>query len=318
MSTGPRNGALGPARNPGPKMTGGKIRQTAPPSGLDSGSYHGIRERLCWSPNAVAHRSEKPAVTVITVCRNAAELLATTIARVRRQQFRQFEYLVIDGGSTDRTLEVIKANADVITGWVSEPDKGIYDAMNKGIVAARGELINFLNAGDYYCSEEVLGLVARSHAAEAWTWAYGFARLQIGFRESRYRQPIRPYRAHRNWYLTQMCHQATFFERSLFARTGLYRTDHDCVADFEFNLRAADLVEPKMLPEYLVWYDITGISGRPRLSVARGKVAIVRERAHGLWRWVWPALLLARLVRSFLAYGVKRMLLRSQRGAAER
>lgn len=91
-----------------------------------------------------------PLITVVTVVLNEPETLKKTMASVLEQTHDNIEYIVIDGGSTGATLDVIKNHDDKIDYWVSEPDKGIYDAMNKGIDRASGEWINFMNAGDYF------------------------------------------------------------------------------------------------------------------------------------------------------------------------
>jgi len=89
-------------------------------------------------------------ITIITVCLNSAKTIAQTIKSVRDQQYDEIEYIVIDGGSTDGTLDIIRENEDIISYWISEPDRGLYDAMNKGIKLARGELTMFLNSDDWY------------------------------------------------------------------------------------------------------------------------------------------------------------------------
>ena len=88
--------------------------------------------------------------SIITVVLNAEKDLIETINSLRNQKFKDFEYIVIDGGSTDGTLEVIKNNLDIITKWKSEKDLGIYDAMNKGIKLCEGTYIGMLNSGDKY------------------------------------------------------------------------------------------------------------------------------------------------------------------------
>jgi glycosyltransferase involved in cell wall biosynthesis len=97
-----------------------------------------------------------PVVTVITVVYNAEATLEATMLSVLAQDWPQMEYLVIDGGSTDGTLDIIRRHSARLGGWVSERDRGIYDAMNKGIRVAKGEWIHFLNAGDRFASPNVL------------------------------------------------------------------------------------------------------------------------------------------------------------------
>ena len=95
-------------------------------------------------------------VSVITISYNAVSVIEDTIQSVLNQSYKDIEYIIIDGGSTDGTVDIIKKYQDKINYWVSEPDNGIYDAMNKGIDKATGEWINFMNAGDYFHSNLTL------------------------------------------------------------------------------------------------------------------------------------------------------------------
>lgn len=103
--------------------------------------------------------AELPLVTVVTVVYNDASHLADTIASVARQTYERTNYVLVDGGSTDGSLEIIRANEAAIDQWVSEPDRGIYDAMNKGVALAKGEWVYFLNSGDVFVDEQVLAQV---------------------------------------------------------------------------------------------------------------------------------------------------------------
>lgn len=102
-----------------------------------------------------------PKISVVTVTRNASQLLATTIESVSNQDYVNMEYVVVDGNSTDSSIDVIKSNK-CVSKWVSEPDKGIYDAMNKGARISSGEWIIFLNAGDTFASPDTLSRLAES------------------------------------------------------------------------------------------------------------------------------------------------------------
>lgn len=97
-----------------------------------------------------------PIISVITVCYNAATNIEETMLSVLNQTYGNVEYIVIDGGSKDGTLEIIKKYTDRLAYWTSEPDNGIYDAMNKGMTKATGEWVNFMNAGDTFVDDEVL------------------------------------------------------------------------------------------------------------------------------------------------------------------
>lgn len=105
----------------------------------------------------------KPFISVVTVCYNAVSTIEQTILSVVNQTYPHIEYIIIDGGSTDGSVDVIKKYADKIAYWVSEPDKGIYDAMNKGIEKATGEWINFMNCGDTFVSSDTVSDVFLSN-----------------------------------------------------------------------------------------------------------------------------------------------------------
>jgi len=105
--------------------------------------------------------NNSPKVTIVTVTYNAEQYLEQTIKSVIEQDYPNIEYIIIDGGSTDKTVDIIKKYEKHLTYWISEPDSGIYDAMNKGIDAATGEWIQFLNAGDTLCSTTTIKKVSK-------------------------------------------------------------------------------------------------------------------------------------------------------------
>ncbi|MEG1634738.1 MAG: glycosyltransferase family 2 protein [Rikenellaceae bacterium] len=98
----------------------------------------------------------KPKVSIITVVYNAKEALEKTINNIRQIDYENLEYIIVDGGSTDGTKEVIEANSLWVTSWISQPDKGLYDAMNKGMRLATGAYVWFINAGDFVYSPDIL------------------------------------------------------------------------------------------------------------------------------------------------------------------
>ena len=99
-------------------------------------------------------------VSIITVCYNSSATISDTIESVISQSYPDIEYVVVDGGSTDGTLEIIEQYRDDITHFISEPDEGIYDAMNKGISICSGDIIGILNSDDFYDSPNVINKIA--------------------------------------------------------------------------------------------------------------------------------------------------------------
>jgi glycosyltransferase involved in cell wall biosynthesis len=111
--------------------------------------------------------SESRKLSIITVVYNAAELLEGTIHSVRKSDHPDIEYVVIDGGSKDGTLDIIQDNNDLIDLWISDRDKGLYDAMNKGLKIASGKFVWFLNAGDHIASNEILNKILLATETDA-------------------------------------------------------------------------------------------------------------------------------------------------------
>jgi len=119
-----------------------------------------INEYVSFISNSPSEKpSQLPLISIITVVYNGEKHLEETIQSVINQNYPNVEYIIIDGGSTDGTLDIIKKYEHVIDYWVSEPDKGIYDAMNKGIDVATGNWINFMNAGDKFANKFVLSKI---------------------------------------------------------------------------------------------------------------------------------------------------------------
>ena len=123
---------------------------------------------------------DKPLISIITVVFNGEKYLEETIQSVINQTYDNVEYIIIDGGSTDGTLDIIKKYEDQIDYWVSEKDKGIYDAMNKGIDLATGEWINFMNAGDGFYKDNTLSEIFVNNKYQNMKILYGDVETNYG------------------------------------------------------------------------------------------------------------------------------------------
>lgn len=200
--------------------------------------------------------TRKPLITVITVVFNAEKVLEKTILSVINQTNDDIEYIIIDGGSTDGTLDIIKKYKDHIDYLVSEKDRGIYDAMNKGIMLSQGEWINFLNAGDYYFDNNVLNNLPIHTSAKL---IFGNIRYESG----------KVFKSTFNWkiYLKNtLHHQGTFYSMDLFKKLGLFNTNYKILADYDFNLKvlALNIKSEKVLYYISVCSDY-GVSDTPNL-----------------------------------------------------
>lgn len=183
---------------------------------------------------------------------------------LREQTHPRIQHIVIDGGSTDGTLDVLRANAGRIDVLVSEPDNGIYDALNKGLAHVTGDIVGVLHAGDVYASNFVLANVAQIMASEPLDALFGdvvfFDHERPSFHTRRYRSShFRPKRVSWGW---MPAHPALFVRRNVFERVGNYRTDYRISGDFEWVARAfgSETLRYRCLPEVLVHMCSGGIS----------------------------------------------------------
>jgi glycosyltransferase involved in cell wall biosynthesis len=183
---------------------------------------------------------QTPKVSVITVCYNAEKSIERTIRSVLAQQDAVVEYIVVDGASTDDTLQTVNRYAGRIATVVSEKDGGIFDAMNKGIGLATGDVVYFLNADDAFADDRVLSDITRAFEEDASrTFIYGNVILEnepggrLVFPASAFKT-----RSVTEFLHNSFCHQAVFVHRSLFKHLGLFDKRYRYSADYEWIIRA--------------------------------------------------------------------------------
>ena len=176
-------------------------------------------------------------ISIITVCFNSSKTIEKTFQSILNQTYTNIEYIVIDGGSSDSTLDIVKKYKKSIDRFVSEPDKGLYDAMNKGIKLASGDIVGILNSDDIYTDEKVLENVARFHENNNVEVSFGNI-IQL----TDYGKIIRRYSA-KNWVHDKLKigfmppHPSMFFKRELFEEYGYYHLDFVSGADYELIVR---------------------------------------------------------------------------------
>lgn len=191
-------------------------------------------------------------ISVVTVSYNAVATIEQTLLSVINQTYPNIEYIIIDGGSTDGTVDIIKKYADEIVYWISEPDKGIYDAMNKGIKKANGEWINFINAGDSYYDKKSIEQIVLSFHEEGIIY-YGDAWVNSICK--RYWGKF----SRRKLAMGNICHQAIFYPVVLM-KAELFDLNYCIFADYVFNLKAWKIYRFKYISQIVCFYDFGGIS----------------------------------------------------------
>lgn len=203
-------------------------------------------------------------LSIITINYNNALELEKTIKSVIAQSYKDFEYIVIDGGSTDGSKEIIESYSDKINYWVSEPDSGIYNAMNKGICQAQGEYLHFLNSGDIYANNNVLTNIFENKEYEA-PILRGIQICKNGTHQFRWynhgAEDINLY----HLYVDTLRHQATFIKKSLFKKYGLYDEKYRIASDWRFFVQVILGGESTLYLDIdIVIFDMTGISNDPK------------------------------------------------------
>jgi len=211
--------------------------------------------------------SYSPKLSLITVCYNAEKVLEQSLQSAMSQDFQDFEFVVIDGGSSDKTIEIAKKFNSKIGYIISEKDKGIYDAMNKGILAAKGEWLYFLNAGDSFYNNQVLSSLFNHENFNQSSFIYGKVQTKneptgvdyitgepIQFKDFYSKYPI--------------CHQATFSKKALFDEIGLFNTRYKLAGDTEWFARLFKSKENDCVftNNVIAFYDIQGTTYHKRMA----------------------------------------------------
>lgn len=199
-------------------------------------------------------------LSIITINLNNDSGLNKTIKSVIEQTYKKFELIVIDGGSTDNSINVIKQFSKHISFWVSEKDPGIYSAMNKGIKIAQGNYCLFLNSGDFFYSSETLFKIFPLELSE--DIVYGDYFRFDKFKENGFFiiEPDKLSLYH--FFIKSICHQSTFIKRELFKKYGYYNEQLQIVSDWEFYIKAIIIndCKTKHINIPIVYFDAQGLS----------------------------------------------------------
>ena len=193
-----------------------------------------MEQALSAEQNSIS--SAIPCASIITVCRNSAATIARTIESVLRQRENIIEYIILDGASTDGTVDIIRSFERQFDGklrWLSEPDEGMYFAMNKGIAMAQGSLVGILNSDDWY-EDDAIATVAAVHAKSPDAVIYGLVRIFQDGKKFMVRGS-----SHQFLDLTMIEHPSCFVPATVYRLHGSFDTQHQFGADYELMLRFA-------------------------------------------------------------------------------
>ena len=243
--------------------------------------------------------NDHPTISVITVTLNAGETVAETIRSVVEQTFADLEYVIVDGGSNDNTMDIIRQYEDKIYICLSEPDRGLYDAMNKGVTLARGDWVFFLGAGDKLYHRETLNNIFCRKDLSPWSLIYGSV-IEGDPSNGKVRHFVPRYNELLLWKNT-IHHQGVFYRRKLFLD---FRYDLNCKvsADYELNLKSyLSRVAALKVNDIVSVCSTGGLSGRVDFAGYREEIFLRRRYVRRRGRFLMD-------VQTYLRFCIKKLI----------
>ena len=231
-------------------------------------------------------------ISIITVCFNSEKYIHAALESVLGQTYPNIEYIVVDGNSSDKTLDIIKQYEPLFNGrmkWISEPDRGLYDAMNKGIRMATGDVIGILNSDDLYCNPQAIEKVMNIFSLDSLNPLDAVFANLFYVSQNNTSQIVRkwitgtqkPFKS--GWHPG---HTALFLKKKVYDEYGLYNIDFKLVADFELMLRVFDKYEIKAfyLPEYLIKMRLGGLTNKSLKNIYKQNIECIKAfSCYGLY-----------------------------------
>lgn len=217
-------------------------------------------------------------ITIATVCYNAEKSIEESVISVVNQTYRNLEYIIVDGGSSDSTLDILNRYKDRISLIVSESDNGIYDAMNKALSLSSGDFLLFLGSDDHLLSFDVVGKIV-AQINDLSSVYYGNV-----FRNSR--NDI--YKGHFGKFklsLENICHQSMFYPREIYKKYK-YNLDYKVYADYYYNLTIYPKVKFVYLPLTISYYNYDGFSSKSKDEAFSNIVDSYIRKQNGLLAWL--------------------------------
>ena len=248
-------------------------------------------------------------VSVITIVFNGEKYLEETILSVANQDYANIEYIIVDGGSTDGTLDIIRKYDDRIDYWQSEPDRGISDAMNKGIEMSSGTIVGIIHSDDYYADPTVLRRVAEvfehSPQIKALYGSQDYMDPVTGNTLLTWGRDTDPAEIKKRMYIP---HPTLFVRRKVYDDIGLFRLDYEVAMDYEFAIRLTKFTRPYFLDYRIACMRDVGASGIKYRKAFQESVRALGE--HGYYMAAFFAFLRNSAKQVLIWLGLKKLLYR--------
>lgn len=231
--------------------------------------------------------TERPLVSIVTVVFNGEKTIRDTIESVLSQTYPSIEFIVVDGASTDATMEVVSEYSTRISLCISEKDEGLYDALNKGVSAATGDIVGVLHSDDFYIDSQVIDKVVKEYRSHSVDAVFGDL-LYVGRNDKKRilrRFTSRGFTPEKMRYGLMPAHTTFFVRRTLYEKLGNYLQGYKIAADFELMLRFiyVNKISYRYLPEPLVKMRIGGISSGGLRTRWQCNVEVLKAlRSHGI------------------------------------
>jgi glycosyltransferase len=209
-------------------------------------------------------------VSIITVCFNQKNNISETIESVLSQNYNNIEYILVDGSSSDGSLEIINDYSSNIDCLISEPDNGIYNAINKGLLKVTGDIVGLLHAGDLFYDNNVISNVVSCFKQGDSDLIYGHSVVYTEDRKKIIRKNVSPkYKDNLMKFGWFPSHQSIYLKSSVFDQCGDYNEDYKIAADYEFLLRVllVHKLKAKRLDMFLLKFHLGGVSSKNIMSV---------------------------------------------------
>ena len=227
-------------------------------------------------------------ISIITVTFNRAHVIRDAIDGVLKQKFKDYEYIIVDGASKDNTLDILREYEPKFEGrmhWISEPDKGLYDAINKGIKMAKGDVVGIINSDDYFHRDDTFDIIAKSFEDSSVDAIYAESRHEKANGKDYQTKSGESFKLWKMRFGLMPSHQTFYAKRELFDKYGYYKINYKICADFELLLRFMYIhkIKVRYVPTALFTFSLGGISTNLSNKILVNKETVKACRENGIF-----------------------------------